>query len=328
MPERLPTFELLRDVIRAAEEGGFESILLPTGQRNNHFGPSAPYLDSIVAASMLASVSQRVNLLLAIRTGLINPATTARICASLDVLSGGRLMVNVVTGGSALKMIGDDLGHDDRYRRTEEEIAIWKGLWANEGFSFSGKYHSLIDAVCYPKLLRGSCPPMYFAGESEIAREIGVRHADCMLMLGTGLSAATQYAKDIQRRSLEVGRTVRAGIHFYVIARETKAKAFEAAERLVSKVDPRLSTRRTGNASAATLSGTTSCEMIEANLWEGFARALGQGWSVAILGSYSQVAETLKQYVSAGFSTFILSAFPLAGEAARLGAEVLPLVTA
>lgn len=324
MPERLPTIDLLRDVVQAVEQGGFASMLVPTGQRNNHFGPFAPYLDSIVTASMLASVSKRVKLLVAIRTGLMNPATTARICATLDLLSSGRLMVNVVTGGSKLSMIGDDLDHEERYRRTEEEIEIWKGLWSNGSFSYSGKYHSLIEAICFPKPFRGSPPPMYFAGESEIARQIGIRHADCMLILGTGLRAAREYAGDIQRRNNEAGRKVRLGIHFYVIARETEAKALEAAERLVSKVDPRLSVQRSGSATRQANPAPES--MGEANLWGGLARALGRGWSVAVVGSYSQVASVFQRYLMAGFSTFILSAFPMAEEARRLGAEVLPLV--
>jgi alkanesulfonate monooxygenase len=329
LPERMPTVELLAQVVRAAEASGFDGVLVPTGQRNNHFGPESPYIDSVSAASALAAVTTRIKLLVAIRTGLINPALCARMCATIDLLSGGRFMLNIVSGGTPLAMYGEQLSHEERYRRTDEKIAILKGLWTCDEFNFEGEFYRLSAAVCYPKPLQKPYPPIFFAGQSDVARDIGVREADCMLKLGGPLEESREFAADIRRRAQAAGRDVRVGAHFYVVARRTEAEAFAAAERLLSRVDDRVYAMRHPSApTPPARAARVADEMVAPNFWGGLQRALGSGWSNALLGSYEQVAAVLRRNVEAGFGVFIITAFPMAEEAERLGENVLPLVPA
>src|SRR5262249_30033427 len=151
---------------------GFTTVLVPTGQVNNTFSQKAPWIDPIVSASALAPLTSTIKLLVAIRMGTIEPGVCARIGATLDLLSNGRFLLNVVTGGNALEMYGEQVDHDSRYRRTEEYITILKGLWTEESFSFAGEFYHFGDAICWPKPVQKPHPPIFCTGASEIACEV------------------------------------------------------------------------------------------------------------------------------------------------------------
>jgi alkanesulfonate monooxygenase len=331
LPEIMPTLDNLTRVVQSAEAAGFDTVLVPTGQQNNTFSTEAPYIDSVVSASAMAAVSKRIKLLTAIRTGLMDPAVCARLCATLDLLSNGRFLINVVSGGAAIKMYGEELDHDARYRRTAEQIAILKGLWTQPSFSYEGEFYRLENAICFPKPVQQPHPPMYFAGSSEIARDIGAREADCMLIHGEAVEKAAAYAADVRQRAERYGRSVRVGIRFQIIARETEAEAHEAAERLLSRVDPRIEQMRKELFAASEAIGQRNLgeqvanDMLGRHLWGGMRR-VRSGAGTGLLGSYEQVARVIRDYAAAGMSLFIFSGYPMADEAARVGEHVLPLV--
>ncbi|WP_428262062.1 LLM class flavin-dependent oxidoreductase [Haliangium sp.] len=325
MPRQLPTLDHLGSVVRAAEDAGFESVLITTGQGNNHFGPHAPYVDSLVTASAMAAVSEKIKLLVAIRTGVIDPAICARMCATLDMFSNGRFMLNVVSGGAALEIFGETLDHDARYRRTGEAIAILKGLWTQDEFSLDGEFYSIRAASCYPKPVQTPHPPIYFSGQSEIARDLGTRESECMLVIGRTLDAAREYATDIHRRADQLGRRVRVGTHFYVVARASEAEAHRAAGHLLGHIDPRLIPPDASSSNRPVTGPPAPEEMLAPCHWAGMSRYSSPA-STTLIGSYEDVAAALRSYIDAGLEMFILHGYPMLEEVERLGTHLLPLL--
>jgi alkanesulfonate monooxygenase len=326
-----PSFESFSRIAQNAEKSGFTTLLVPTSQISGHYGPQAPTWDSIINAATVAPATKTIKLLLAVRPGMIHPAYCARMMASLDELSGGRIMYNIVTGGSDLSAYGDDLDHDTRYERTEEYIQVLEGLWTQEKFSFEGKYYNFRDASVYPKPVQKPRIPFYMAGASGIARRIAVEYGDYWVFWGENPEQVREQIegmeKNLEGRERPLGYVTR----FQIMARETEEEAFEAAEEVLSQVDPDVLAHRGKVIARFDSKGTKNQqerakeEMVGPNLWAGMGR-IRSGSAVTIVGSYEQCAEKIIEIEKAGVNLLILSGFPLHSECQRVGEKVIPLV--
>jgi alkanesulfonate monooxygenase len=219
----------------------------------------------VVAASLLP-VTQRLKFLVAVRPGLHQPALAARMAASFDRLSGGRLLVNLVTGGDRAELEGDGvfLDHAQRYEQSAEFIRIWREIitrsHSGESFDFEGKHLQVKGSrLLYPPVQKPH-PPVYFGGSSEAAHELAAEQVDTYLTWGEPPAEVARKVADVRERaakyadphaslppegahsdsvrpSARVGRTVKFGIRLHVIVRETEDEAWRAAERLIAKLD-------------------------------------------------------------------------------------------
>src|SRR5919108_4686160 len=130
-PERLPHLKYLTQVAQAAEDVGFDTVLVPCAFSNGNYSLAAPYVDAFTLGVACMSATRRLRILVAHRPGFINPGVFAQMCATADEFSGGRLALNIVTAGAPgdMEQFGDVLDHDARYRRASEFVAILKSLW-------------------------------------------------------------------------------------------------------------------------------------------------------------------------------------------------------
>ena len=331
LPEYMPSFESFTRIAQNAEKSGFTTILVPTAQVSAHYGAEAPTWDSVVNASIVAAATKSIKLLLAIRIGLVDPAICARTLASLDHLSGGRLLYNIVTGGAALSMYGEDLDHDRRYERTEEFMDVLEGLWTKESFSYDGEFYHLKNATLYPKPLQSPRIPFFVAGSSEPARDIAARKAEYAVFWGENPEQVRERVEDMERRAEATGRKLKYVTRFHIIARDTEEKAYEAAEKLLSRIDPEVLAQRGKALSVYDSQGTRDQqalareERVGPNLWAGMGR-IRDGAAVSIVGSYEQCAAKIVEFEKAGIDLLILSGFPLHSECERVGQNVIPLV--
>jgi alkanesulfonate monooxygenase len=330
-PEIPLSAESLGAIARNAERAGFTTILVPTAQVSAHYGPEAPTWDSIVNAGVVAQATKTIKLLLAVRVGVIDPAICARTLATLDQLSGGRILYNIVTGGAPLAMYGEEVDHDERYRRTEEYLQVLDGLWTRERFSFEGKFYRLKNATLWPKPLQKPRIPFFLAGSSEIAREIALRHAEYSVFWGENPQQVGERVRYFEERLAGTGKKLRYVTRFHMIARETEAEARGAAEEMLSRIDPAVAAARQKALAAYESQGTRDQqarsreEWVGPNLWAGLGR-IRDGAAVAIVGSYRQCAEKIIELEQAGVDLLILSGFPLHSECERVGRHVIPLV--
>ena len=329
-------FNYLKQIASAADSLGYEGVLIPTGRSCE---------DPWVVASTLLPVTQRLKFLVAVRPGLHQPALAARMAATFDRLSGGRLLVNLVTGGSEEELEGDGLflNHAERYEQSEEFIRIWREILTRshtgESYDFEGKHLQVKGArLLYPPVQK-PYPPVYFGGSSEAAHELAAEQVDTYLTWGEPPAAVAQKIADVRQRAARHGRTVRFGIRLHVIVRESEQEAWDAADRLISQIpDATIEAAQAAFAKMdsvgqkrmaalhANRKGRSRADLeISPNLWAGVGLVRG-GAGTALVGSPQQVADRIKEYYDLGLETFVLSGYPHLEEAYYFAELVFPLL--
>jgi alkanesulfonate monooxygenase len=316
----------LKQIAQAADELGYAGALLPTGRSCE---------DAWVVASALVPLTRRLRFLVAVRPGIMSPTNAARMTATLDRLSEGRLLINVVTGGDPAEAEGDGifLGHDERYAVTDEFLRIYRRVLAGESVDFVGKHLKVKGArTLYPPV-QTPHPPLYVGGSSEAGHRLAAEQCDVYLTWGEPPAAVAAKVADMRRRATAEGRSLRFGIRLHVIVRETTAEAWTAAEALISRVD------ESSIAAAQEAFGKFDSEgqrrmselhrgrrdrlEISPNLWAGVGLVRG-GAGTALVGDADTVAERMREYQALGVETFILSGYPHLEEAYRTAELLFP----
>ena len=314
------SFEHCRDIVLAAESGGFDNVLLPSGY--------ALGLDTTVFASAIAVLTRRIRLLLAVRVGEMWPPQLARQIATLDRLLGGRLTVNIISSD----LPGEVLASGPRYARTVEVMQILKTLLGGQPLDHAGEHYRLKLDPPGVATVSGRCPPLYFGGLSPDAREAAARAADVYLMWPDTMPAVQAILDDMRSRATAHGRTLRFGYRVHVVVRETEVEARAAADRLLSHLDAAtgdairaksLDATSAGVRRQAELRDAAADGYVEDNLWTGIGRARS-GCGAAIVGDPDQVLTKLQAYQALGIEAFILSGYPHAAEADLFARHVLP----
>ena len=325
---RAPTNAYMRQIAVTAEELGYDGLLIPTG---------SSCLDPWVVASSLVPVTQRIKLLVALRTSLGAPVSSARQAATLDQALGGRLLLNVVPGGDATELEADGifLAHDERYAYADEFLTIWRRLLAGEAVDFDGEYFKVKQGRNFFPPVQKPHPPLYFGGSSDAAHDLAARQVDAYLTWGEPPAAVAEKFADIRRRAAQLGRQVRLGVRLHVIVRETNEEAWADAERLISKLtDEDIARAQAGYARmdsvgqsrmAALHGGRRDRLEVAPNLWAGVGLVRG-GAGTALVGDAATVAERLREYAALGADSFVLSGYPHLEESIRFAELVFPLL--
>lgn len=320
-PSLQSSYEHCRDIVLRAERGGFDNCLLPSGY--------ALGIDGVAFAGGVATLLQRMRLLLAVRCGELWPAQLARQLATLDRMLAGRLSVNVISSD----VPGAPLPPAPRYARTLEVMQVLRQLLDGKPVCHRGEFYQLEIEPPRVRTVSGHCPPFYFGGFSEPAREVAAREADVYLLWPDRLEAVEEILSDLRRRAARHGRSLRFGYRVHVVVRETEAEARAAARRLVASLDPAtgeaIRARSLDHASAgvrrqAEVRESADSEgFVEETLWTGIGRARS-GCGAALVGDPDQVVAKLRAYARLGIEAFILSGYPHAREADLVARYVLP----
>lgn len=316
----------LSQIARAADELGYYGVLLPTGRSCE---------DSWVIASAMVPLTQRLRYLVAVRPGMTEPAFAARMAATLDRLSNGRLLINVVTGGDPLELKGDGvfLDHDERYEVTDEFLTVWRRLLQGEDVTFTGKHLRIENGkLLYPPEQK-PYPPLYFGGSSDAGNQVAANHVDVYLTWGEPPQDVAKKLAKAKAHAAARGRTFSYGIRLHVIVRETSAEAWKAADDLISKLDDEtIATAQkafarfdsVGQQRMSQLHGGRRDKLeVSPNLWAGVGLVRG-GAGTALVGNPDEVAARIKGYMALGIDRFILSGYPHLEECYRFAELVFP----
>ncbi|WP_067931296.1 FMNH2-dependent alkanesulfonate monooxygenase [Alicyclobacillus kakegawensis] len=315
-----------RQIAQAVDALGYSGVLLPTG-------PSCE--DAWITAAALMTATVRLKFLVPLRPGLMSPVLAARMAATFDRLSQGRLLLNVVTGGDSAELAGDGLflGHDDRYRLTAEFLAIWRRVMSGETVDYQGRHLRVEGArLLFPSLVSPH-PPLYFGGSSAIAQEVAAEHVNVYLSWGEPPRQVEENISRVRHLAEARGRRLQFGLRVHVIVRETQKEAWRAAEELIQYLDEetiaqaqRVVARYDSEGQHRTVQlhrGKRAQLEISPNLWAGVGLVRG-GAGTALVGDPDTVAARLDEYRELGIDTFIFSAYPHLEEAYRVAELLFP----
>lgn len=320
-PDLASSWGHCRNIVQTADRLGFDNVLLPSGYELG--------VDTTTFASAIATHTDQINLLVAVRMGETWLPQLAKQMASIDQMANGRLTINIISSD----IPGQKLDSAPRYQRTIEWMQVLRSLLNGESIDFHGEF---VDLTIDPPRIRtvsGQCPPFYFGGFSEDAKNVAAREADVFLTWPDTVSAVGQTAAEMTDRAAEHDRELLIGLRAHVIVRETEGEAKDAAERLISRLDPEIGAAIRGKSldaasvgvqrQAALRDSADDSGYAEPNLWTGIGKARS-GAGAAIVGDPDQVVEKLQAYAEAGVSAFILSGYTHIGEAERFAEMVLP----
>jgi alkanesulfonate monooxygenase len=323
---RRPSLEYLTQIAQAADHLGFDAVLTPTGTHCE---------DAWLVTMALSQHTTRLRFLVAFRPGITNPTLAAQQSATFQRLTGGRLLINIVTGGDSFEQrrFGDWLSHDERYARTDEFLSILRGAWSDAPFDFGGWHYRVEGAMVRDR--PETVPEIFFGGASSIAEDVAARQVDVYLLLGEPPGMVRERIDRVRAKALDAGRDVRFGIRLHVISRDTEQEAWREADRLLATMDPALvsaaqqllsQSESVGQQRMLSLHGGDRTELeVSPNLWAGIG-LIRPGAGTALVGSHEQVAERLCEYHALGLNEFILSGHPHLEEAYSVGENVLPLL--
>jgi alkanesulfonate monooxygenase len=320
--------EFVREFAQAHERAGFDRVLVGYGSAG---------ADGFSVAAYGAAHTERLNFLIAHRPGFVAPTLAARKAATLDQFTEGRVAIHIITGGNDAEMQrdGDWLGHDDRYRRSDEYLDVMKLEWTSDGpFDYEGEFYRVRKGSTEVKCFQRPHVPVYYGGMSGPALPVGAKHADVYMLWGEPVASVRQTMAEVRAGAAAYGRTPNFSVSFRPILAANEEAAWEKArsylERIVSLRGGALPAYKPQNAgSQRLLALADDGEVHDDRLWTAIAKAVGAyGNTTALVGTPDQVCESLLRYYDAGVSTILIRGFEPLPDAIDYGKELIPMVRA
>lgn len=314
-------------VAQAADRLGYSGVLIPTG---------AACEESFMLAAHLSAHTERLKFLVAIRPGTASPSHYARMASTLDRVSRGRLLINIVVGGNSKELAGDGifLPHDERYDHAAEFFQVFNGLMETGEAHLDGRYIQAHHARLGVPPVQAPRPPLYFGGSSDAAVDFAAGLVEKYLTWGETPAQVAEKIAHVRAAAAKHGRTVTFGIRLHFIVRETDEEAWAAADRLISHLsDETIATAQAalrdqsdsvGQARMLALhNGRRDKLEVSPNLWAGVG-LVRSGAGTALVGSPATVAARLREYQALGIDTVIASGYPHLEEAYRVAELLFP----
>lgn len=316
------SWEHCRDIVLEAEQQGFRNILAPSSYQVGQ--------DTLSFVAGMAPLTEKINMLAAIRCGEMQPIMLARTVATLDHMMKGRLTLNVISSDFP----GEVAESGFRYQRSREVVEILKQAWTEDEINYDGEVYQFANVPTAPATpYQTGGPLLYFGGYSPAALELCGQHCDVYLMWPEPKEQLAQRMKDVNAVAERYNRTLDYGLRVHMIVRDTEAEAREYADHLVSKLDDEygklIRDRAHDSISLGVSHQAKARELadkfgyVEPNLWTGVGRARS-GCGAALVGSADQVLSKIEEYRKMGIRSFIFSGYPHIDEAKHFGKLVMP----
>jgi FMNH2-dependent dimethyl sulfone monooxygenase len=314
------SWEYVSRLARRSEQIGYDLTLVAELNLNDIKGAEAPSLDAWSTAAALAAVTERLELMVAVRPTFHNPALLAKQAANIDHIGGGgRLSLNVVSSwwASEAAMYGVHFEqHDDRYARTAEWLEVVDRAWREDHFSYEGKFYKVSDTVLRPKPVTKPRPVIYAGGESEAAKELIASRCDAYVMHGDPPERVREKVADMSERRERLGLgPMKFGVAGYTIVRDSEEEARRELERVT---DVRQTAAGYSNYQQW-LAGTQLEQRVSLEDYSVSNRGLRSG----LVGTPEQVAARVGEFEDAGVDLLLLQCSPQLEEMERFAAQVI-----
>jgi dimethylsulfone monooxygenase len=264
-------------------------------------------------------VTQRLELMLAVRPNYHAPSLTAKALSTLDLIAPGRISLNVVSSWWAdeARQYGMPFDvHDARYQRTEEWLTVLRRLLSEPTVDHHGALYDLDGAILEPK--PSKAVDVYMGGESPRALGVIAEHGDAYVMHGDPPEVIADRVRRISELREQAGRPpLRFGVSGYVIVRDTEAEANAELDRVLDV--------RSSPEAYASYQDFVKGSQLEAELSLREYSVSNRGLRAGLIGTPEQVADRIRAYEQAGAGLMLLQFSPQAKEMARFGAQVIPL---
>jgi FMNH2-dependent dimethyl sulfone monooxygenase len=312
----------VKRLAQRSEQIGFDLTLVAELNLNDIKGTQAPSLDAWSTAAALAAVTERLEIMVAVRPTFHAPALLAKQAANIDQLSGGRLSLNVVSSWweEEARQYGVTFEqHDDRYARTAEWLAVVNGMWSEARFSYAGRHYRVDNATLEPKPVSWPRPALYAGGESEAAKDLIARSCDAYLMHGDPPERVAAKLGDLSARRTRSGLApLRFGVAGYVVCRDRE----EDARREVT----RITTLREGAPGFDNFQQWVNGTQLEQRLKLEDYSVSNRGLRSGLVGTPEQIAGRIREFERAGVELLLLQFSPQLEEMERFAEQVIPLV--
>lgn len=311
---------------QVAEEVGFEYGLAPARFIASHGWEMQQ--EAVTCTAVLAAQTTRLKLISAIHTGFWHPAMVAKMLATIDVYSGGRAAINILTGWfkDEFRAFGEPwLDHDERYRRSEEFIQVLKGLWTQQRFNFKGDFYRVNEGWLKPLPASKPHPEIFQGGNSKAARRMAAYHSDWYFINGNSVEGVKTQIDEVRALAAAAGRTVKFGLNGFVIQRPTEAEAFRQLEAIIAGADPEIVRAFAEQVKHA---GQSSPERI--GMWADSDHANlvqpNDGFKTRLFGPPELIAERIRAYEAIGVDLILTAFLNFTDELPAFGREVIPLL--
>ena len=312
-----------KQLAQRAEQLGYDLSLIAELNLNDIKGVEAPSLDAWSTAAALAAVTEKLELMVAVRPSFHNPALLAKQAANIDHISNGRLTLNVVSSWWADEATKYGLHfdkHDDRYARTNEWLDVVNGCWSQQGFSYEGKYYNVADNVLSPKPVSKPRPTLYAGGESETAKTLIAGKCDAYLMHGDSPATVGKKIADMRERRERAGLgPMTFGVAGYAIVRDTA----EAAQKEVIRITDVQQSAQGYKNYQQWITGSELEQKVSLEDYSVSNRGLRSG----LVGTPGQVKEQIAAFAQAGCDLVLLQMSPQLEEMERFAEQVMEPAT-
>jgi len=313
------TWEYMSRLARRSEQIGYDLTLIAELNLNDIKGIREPAMDAWSTAAALAAVTERLELMVAVRPNFHQPALFAKQAANVDQISRGRLSLNVVSSWWRDEAIQYGLAfdeHDDRYGRTREWLEVVDGLWSEPVFNHRGERYTLVNAICSPKPVRQPRPMVYAGGESDAAKSLIAERCDAYVMHGDEPQVIAKKIADMRARREQAGKPPMVfGMAAYSIVRDSDSEAQREVERITT-IDPQAAGFDNFD---QWLSGT----QLERELKRHEYSVSNRGLRPRLIGTPAYIRDRVAEFEAAGLDLLLLQMSPQAEEMERFAAQVI-----
>jgi alkanesulfonate monooxygenase len=331
---RRTDFAYLSQLAGAIDHCGYAGALIAT---------LAGGTDPWNTATGLALKTERMKFIVAQYAGVMSPLWLAQTACTVDEISRGRLIINVITGNQPTNdALGVLLDHDARYELADEYWGAFRRLMAGETLDMDGSFVKMKGAKLLLEPVQKPGPELMFGGSSEPALQFCAKHCDTWLSLALPPPQVAEKVARVKAMATAQGRTLRCGLRLHVIVRDTEEEAWQAAQWLYDRMDKgaimrRVEKMQSGDGVGAKLMtdliGVGVDDLprdarafeVYPGLWGGIG-LIRNGPGTTIVGSPDTVLRMIREYEAAGIETMIFGGYPHIEEAYRFADLVLPLV--
>jgi len=314
-----PTWDYVSRLAQRSEQIGFELTLIAELNLNDIKGIEAPSLDAWTTAAALAPITEKLELMVAVRPTFHEPALLAKQAANIDRISGGRLTINLVSSWweDEARQYGVHFDkHEARYARSSEWLRVVSGMWAEARFSFAGDYYEVEGAILEPKPVQQPRPLVYAGGESPTAKEMISEQCDAYLMHGDPPATVAEKIAGMRERRRGLGLPDMVyGVSGYVICRDTEDEVRREYERVTNVTE--------GAAGFANFKQWLAGTELEQELQVQDYSVSNRGLKSGLVGTPEQLIERLRAFEAAGVDLVLLQFSPQLEEMERFSESVI-----